>query len=149
MRPRSIQLPVTLTCFRTLRSNPQLISVEIDAVPIRKPQWSRRFPRKLGVSNRLADHCDLFLDLGQSQFMFGFRKPSLRKRAAARTSVKRLIRHSFGLKAPRGWGWLTNPRKAAYNRVYSRATRGCLVLWLAATLAITTPIVLTIRWFTV
>lgn len=23
-----------------------------------------------------------------------------------------------GPKAPRGWGWLTNPRKAAYNRVY-------------------------------
>lgn len=62
---------------------------------------------------------------------FGFRKPSLRKRIAARTSVKRFIRHSMGLKAPRGWGWLTNPRKAAYNRIYNRTTfglgRGCLV----------------------
>jgi len=27
-----------------------------------------------------------------------------------------------GVKAPRGWGWLTNPKKAAYNRVYSRTT---------------------------
>jgi hypothetical protein len=26
------------------------------------------------------------------------------------------------LKAPRGWGWITNPRRAAYNRVYSRTT---------------------------
>lgn len=59
---------------------------------------------------------------------FGFRVPSLRKRIAARTSLKRYIRNSLGLKAPRGWGWLTNPRKAAYNRVYSRTTRGCLVV---------------------
>jgi hypothetical protein len=43
---------------------------------------------------------------------FGFRRPSLRKRIAARTSWKRLVRHSLGLKAPRGWGWLTNPRCA-------------------------------------
>jgi hypothetical protein len=35
---------------------------------------------------------------------------------------------------PRGWGWLPNPRKAAYNRVYNRTTRGCLVL--AAAMAI-------------
>ena len=63
---------------------------------------------------------------------FGFRTPSLRKRIAARTSWKRVVRHSLGLKAPRGYGWLTNPRRAAYNRVYNRTTiglgRGCLVL---------------------
>lgn len=56
---------------------------------------------------------------------FGFRKPSLRGRIAARTSWKRAVRHSLGLKAPRGWGWLTNPKKAAYNRVYNRTTVGC------------------------
>jgi hypothetical protein len=33
----------------------------------------------------------------------------------------------MGLKAPRGYGWLTNQRKAAYNRIYSRTSRGCLV----------------------
>jgi hypothetical protein len=59
---------------------------------------------------------------------FGFRTPSLRKRIAARTSLKRYVRHSLGFKAPRGWGWLTNPRRAAYNRVYNRTTVGCLVL---------------------
>lgn len=59
---------------------------------------------------------------------FGFRMPSLRKRISARTSLKRYVRHSLGLKAPRGWGWVTNPRKAAYNRVYNRTTRGCLVV---------------------
>jgi hypothetical protein len=41
--------------------------------------------------------------------------------------VKRYVRNSLGLKAPRGWGWLTNPKKAAYNRVYNRTTVGCLV----------------------
>jgi hypothetical protein len=59
---------------------------------------------------------------------FGFRVPSLKKRLSARTSLKRAVRHRLGLKAPRGWGWLTNPHKAAYNRIYSRTTRGCLVV---------------------
>lgn len=44
---------------------------------------------------------------------FGFRRPSLRKRIAARTSWRRYVRDSLGLKAPRAWGWLTNPRRAA------------------------------------
>jgi hypothetical protein len=65
---------------------------------------------------------------------FGLRTPSLRKRIAARTSLKRYVRHSLGFKAPRGWGWLTNPRRAAYNRVYNRTTVGCAVL--ALTLAL-------------
>jgi hypothetical protein len=37
------------------------------------------------------------------------------------------FRHSLGLKARRGWGWLTNPTRAAYNRVCNRTTRGCVV----------------------
>lgn len=56
----------------------------------------------------------------------GIRTPSLRKSIAARTSWKRRLRHSAGLKAPRGYGWLTDPKKAAYNRVYNRTT---LSLW--------------------
>ena len=67
---------------------------------------------------------------------WGMRRPSLRKRIAARTSLKRYVRQSLGFKAPRGWGWLTNPRRAAYNRVYYRTTfglgRGCLVMIVAA-----------------
>lgn len=53
---------------------------------------------------------------------FGLRTPSLKKSIAAHTSVKRYVRHNLGFKAPRGMGWLTNPRKAAYNRVYNRTT---------------------------
>ncbi len=58
---------------------------------------------------------------------FGFRIPSLTKRIAARTSVKRIIRHNQGIKAPRGMGWLTNPKKALYNKVYNKTSRGCMV----------------------
>jgi len=79
---------------------------------------------------------------------FGFRRPSLKKRIAARTSVKRAIRHRMGLKAPRGWGWVTNPRKAAYNRVYYRTTRGCLVIMMAVGAAALSPIALLAIWLT-
>jgi hypothetical protein len=58
----------------------------------------------------------------ESIMKFGMRKPSLKRMIAARTSPKRFIRHNLGIKAPRGWGWLTNPKRAAYNRVYSRTT---------------------------
>jgi len=67
---------------------------------------------------------------------FGIRTPSLRRRIAARTSLKRYVRHSLGFKAPRGWGWLTSPRRAAYNRVYNRTTVGCGMVVIAATVAL-------------
>ncbi|WP_311837650.1 hypothetical protein [Brevibacillus aydinogluensis] len=53
---------------------------------------------------------------------FGFRKPSLKKRIAARTSLKRQIVHRAGLKMPRGYGWVRDPKKYAYNKVYNRTT---------------------------
>lgn len=52
---------------------------------------------------------------------FGIRTPSLTKRIAARTSVKRAIRSK--VRVPRGYGFITNPKKAVYNRVYNRTTR--------------------------
>ncbi|MBQ6450281.1 hypothetical protein IJJ08_05305 [bacterium] len=54
----------------------------------------------------------------------GIRKFSLKKRLAARLSWKRFLRHRLGLKMPRGWGWITNPKKALYNRIYYRTTIG-------------------------
>jgi hypothetical protein len=56
------------------------------------------------------------------------RVPSIKKRIGARTSLKRVVRHNLGVKAPRGLGWFTNPRKALYNRVYSRSSIGCMVV---------------------
>jgi len=52
------------------------------------------------------------------------RKPSLRKSFSARTSLKRFARHNLGLKAPKGMGWITNPKKALYNKVYRKTTIG-------------------------
>lgn len=53
---------------------------------------------------------------------FGFRKPSLRKRISARTSIKRQVIHRAGIKMPRGYGWIRNPKKYAYNKVYNRTS---------------------------
>lgn len=53
---------------------------------------------------------------------FGFRKPSLRKRILARTSIKRQAVHLAGIKMPRGYGWIRNPKKYAYNKVYNRTS---------------------------
>lgn len=58
----------------------------------------------------------------------GFRTPSVKKLIAARISLRRYVRHSLGLKAPRGYGWITNPKKALYNRVYNPTTVGCSVI---------------------
>ncbi|MCX8481951.1 MAG: hypothetical protein ORN50_00105 [Crocinitomicaceae bacterium] len=58
---------------------------------------------------------------------FGFRIPSLTKRIAARTSIMRIIRHNIGFKAPRGMGWITDPKKALYNKVYNKISRGRLL----------------------
>ncbi|GED71379.1 hypothetical protein BRE01_50810 [Brevibacillus reuszeri] len=52
----------------------------------------------------------------------GQRKPSLKRRITAKTSLKRQVVHRTGLKMPRGWGWLRNPKKYAYNKVYQRTT---------------------------
>lgn len=53
---------------------------------------------------------------------FRVRKPSIRKRVSARTSVKRQLIHSLGLKKPKGMGWITNPKKAAYNKIYNKTS---------------------------
>lgn len=53
---------------------------------------------------------------------FGMRKPSLKKRIVARTSIKRQIIQRAGLKMPRGYGWIRNPKKYVYNKIYHRTT---------------------------
>lgn len=63
---------------------------------------------------------------------FGFRIPNLNKRIAARTSISRVLRHNLGMKAPKGMGWITNPKRAAYNRVYNKTSKGCCIPWLVA-----------------
>lgn len=60
---------------------------------------------------------------------FGFRTPSLKKSISARTTgrlnreIKKALIPGYGKK---GMGLLTNPKKAAYNRVYRKTTLGGL-----------------------
>jgi hypothetical protein len=48
---------------------------------------------------------------------FAFRIPSITKRIAARTSVKRIVQNKLGLELPRGYGWITNPKRFVYNKL--------------------------------
>ena len=66
--------------------------------------------------------------MGRHKSFVHVRTLSLSKSIAARTSVKRMARNSLGLKAPRGYGWLTNPKRAAYNRLYNRRTLSLISL---------------------
>lgn len=58
---------------------------------------------------------------------FGFRKPSIKKSISARTtgafkrSVKRALIPGYGQK---GMGFITNPKKAIYNKIYRKTTFG-------------------------
>ena len=56
---------------------------------------------------------------------FGMRTPSLKKSIKARTTgkakraVKKAVVPGYGKK---GTGWLKNPKKAAYNKVYNKTS---------------------------
>lgn len=62
---------------------------------------------------------------GMSSMKFGVRTPSLKKSISARTtgrakrSIKRALVPGYGKK---GRGWITNPVKATYNKVYRKTT---------------------------
>lgn len=56
---------------------------------------------------------------------FGMRKPSIKKSIVARTtgrakrSVKKALIPGYGKK---GSGWIKNPKKAAYNKIYNKTS---------------------------
>ena len=56
---------------------------------------------------------------------FGIRKPSLKRSIKARTTerakraVKKALIPGYGKK---GAGWIKNPKKAAYNKIYKKTT---------------------------
>ena len=56
---------------------------------------------------------------------FGMRKPSIKRSIKARTTgrLKRSVKRSANpLYGKSGMGWLNNPKKAAYNKVYKKTT---------------------------
>ena len=57
----------------------------------------------------------------------GVRKPSIKRSVKARTTgrVKRSIKKSINpLYGKKGMGWIRNPKKAMYNKVYKKTTVG-------------------------
>ncbi|MFS8650998.1 MAG: hypothetical protein FWJ66_03675 [Caldibacillus sp.] len=63
---------------------------------------------------------------------FGLRKPSLKKSLKARTTgkmkrnIKKALVPGYGKK---GMGWIKNPKKAAYNKVYRKTTKSIFDLF--------------------
>jgi len=52
----------------------------------------------------------------------GFRRPSLKGRISSRISPKKQIVNRMGIKMPRGYGKIRNPKKYVYNKVYHRTS---------------------------
>ena len=60
----------------------------------------------------------------------GFRKPSIKKKISASTTgkVNRAVKKSVNpLYGKKGMGWINDPEKAAYNKIYKKTTTGCLL----------------------
>lgn len=63
---------------------------------------------------------------------FGFRKPSLKKSLKARTTgkmkrkMKKAVIPGYGKK---GMGWIKDPKRAAYNKVYRKTTKSIFDLF--------------------
>jgi hypothetical protein len=58
---------------------------------------------------------------------FGIRTPSITRSIRARTTgaLKRTIKRSVNpLYGKKGTGWIRNPRKASYNKVYNKTSIG-------------------------
>ncbi|ANY12167.1 hypothetical protein [Leuconostoc lactis] len=56
---------------------------------------------------------------------FGLRTPSLKKSIKARTTgrIKREVKSAMNpLYGKKGMGWINNPKKAAYNKVYKKTS---------------------------
>ena len=62
----------------------------------------------------------------------GYRKPSIKKSIKARTTgkIKRQIKTSINpVYGKKGAGWIKNPKKAAYNKVYKKTSFGIMDLF--------------------
>mgnify|MGYP003560265348 FL=1 len=77
---------------------------------------------------------------------YGVRTPSVRKSISARTSgrvtrsINRSVNPYYGKK---GMGWVNNPRKAGYNKVYNKTSCPSVgVLVFLVTLVMLSPIII-------
>ena len=69
---------------------------------------------------------------GGDKMKFGIRTPSLKKSLKARTtgklkrSIKKSLLPGYGKK---GAGWVKNPKKAAYNKIYNKTSKSIFDLF--------------------
>lgn len=77
---------------------------------------------------------------------YGVRTPSMRKSISARTSgrvtrsINRSVNPYYGKK---GMGWVNNPRKAGYNKVYNKTScSGVGIVVAIVTLIMLSPIII-------
>ena len=67
----------------------------------------------------------MFSQEGSEDMKIGMRTPSLKKSISARTkgqatrAIKKALIPGYGKK---GMGWIKDPKKAAYNKVYNKTT---------------------------
>ena len=68
-----------------------------------------------------------FLILAEDYMKFGVRKPSIKRSISARTTgkLKRTVNRTINpLYGKKGMGYINNPKKAVYNKVYNKTTIG-------------------------
>lgn len=56
---------------------------------------------------------------------YGMRKPSIKRSVKARTTsrIKRSVKKSINpLYGKKGMGWIKNPKRAAYNKIYKKTS---------------------------
>lgn len=77
---------------------------------------------------------------------YGIRTPSVRKSISARTtgrvtrSINRSVNPYYGKK---GMGWVNNPRKAGYNKVYNRTSCSAVgIVVVIVTLIMLSPLII-------
>ena len=77
------------------------------------------------MDGKKSDHRQYYLTGKEDTMKIGMRKPSIKKSLKARTtgklkrSIKRAIIPGYGKK---GMGWIKNPKRALYNKIYRRTS---------------------------
>jgi hypothetical protein len=77
------------------------------------------------MDGKKSDHRQFIFSGKDVTMKIGMRKPSIKKSLKARTtgklkrSIKRAIIPGYGKK---GMGWIRNPKRALYNKIYRRTS---------------------------
>jgi hypothetical protein len=87
------------------------------------PQVGSRGPSNrniMGGATKSSNKSIMGVTKPKASLKFGMRTPNLTKSFKARTSLVRHLRSM--IRVGKGYGFVTNPKKALYNRAYKRTT---------------------------